>query len=154
MVLLQDLAIVEGWIYDGDYKGALLTKQQIIDRLEYAKLAGYIDRTIVLYAQMCPKGEEHPGGLTVEGVCSLISELQGLYPEMPGLNFYGCGECPLFNTRSLAMADAQMRPLNVRYSTAWMHSRAKIMRRSGLVTDDKNCGWQGWGRMAARRSRR
>ena len=60
MVLLQDLAIVEGWIYDGDYKGALLTKQQIIDRLEYAKLAGYIDRTIVLYAQMCPKGEEHP----------------------------------------------------------------------------------------------
>merc|ERR1712072_1668619 len=71
--------------------GALLTKQQIIDRLEYAKLAGYIDRTIVLYAQMCPKGEEHPGGLTVEGVCSLISELQGLYPEMPGLNFYGCG---------------------------------------------------------------
>jgi hypothetical protein len=87
-----DLAIVEGWIYDGDYKGALLTKQQIIDRLEYAKLAGYIDRTIVLYAQMCPKGEEHPDGLTVEGVCSLISELQGLYPEMPGLNFYGCGE--------------------------------------------------------------
>ena len=68
MALLQDLAIVEGWIYDGDYKGALLTKQQIIDRLEYAKLAGYIDRTIVLYAQMCPKGEEHPGGLTVEGV--------------------------------------------------------------------------------------
>ena len=62
MVLLQDLAIVEGWIYAGDYKGALLTKQQIIDRLEYAKLAGYIDRTIVLYAQMCPKGEEHPGG--------------------------------------------------------------------------------------------
>ena len=92
------MAIVEGWIYDGDYKGALLTKQQIIDRLEYAKLAGYIDRTIVLYAQMCPKGEEHPGGLTVEGVCSLISELQGLYPEMPGLNFYGCGEWRLLNS--------------------------------------------------------
>ena len=104
--MLQDLAIVEGWIYDGDYKGALLTKQQIIDRLEYAKLAGYIDRTIVLYAQMCPKGEEHPGGLTVEGVCSLISELQGLYPEMPGLNFYGCGKRPSsIGERRLLSAD-------------------------------------------------
>eukprot|EP01052_Picozoa_sp_SAG31_P069633 SAG31_NODE_28463_length_410_cov_0.662379_1_plen_58_part_10 len=52
-----DLAIVEGWIYDGDRKGPLLHKQEIADRLEYAKLAGYIDRTIILYAQMCPKGE-------------------------------------------------------------------------------------------------
>lgn len=86
-----DLAIVEHWVYDGTFDGALTTKQDVIRRLEYAKLAGYIDRTIVMYAQICPKGEEHPHGLAVDGVCSLISELQDEFPEMPGLNFYGCG---------------------------------------------------------------
>ena len=86
MVLLQHLAIVEGWIYDGDYKGALLTKQQIIDRLEYAKLAGYIDRTIVLYAQMCPKGEEHPGGLTVQVIPTpsyVLDRISPIFPRFP-----------------------------------------------------------------------
>eukprot|EP01050_Picozoa_sp_SAG11_P002163 SAG11_NODE_105_length_16528_cov_4.337635_8_plen_50_part_00 len=39
-------------MYEGDVQGALTTKQDIINRLEYAKAAGYIDRTIVLYAQM------------------------------------------------------------------------------------------------------
>eukprot|EP01050_Picozoa_sp_SAG11_P023595 SAG11_NODE_4783_length_1767_cov_1.642686_3_plen_47_part_01 len=33
-----------------------------------------------------------PNGLTVHGVCRLISELRSLYPEMPGLAFYGCGQ--------------------------------------------------------------
>jgi hypothetical protein len=48
-------------------------------------LAGYVDRTIIVYAQMCPKGDRFPQGLTVETVCSIITELQTRYPEMPGV---------------------------------------------------------------------
>ncbi len=38
-----------------------LRGQDLSDHLGYAKLAGYVDRSIVVYAQMCPKGERFPG---------------------------------------------------------------------------------------------
>ena len=36
-----------------------------------------------------PKSKQNPGGFTVESMCQLINETKTLFPEMPGLAFYG-----------------------------------------------------------------
>ena len=40
-------------------------------------------------------------GLTVESVCSMMTELQSRYPEMPGVAFYGCGAGNETDTQAL-----------------------------------------------------
>ena len=89
-----DLAVIENWICEGDNfcdfnvtrdtAGALATAK-------FAKRAGYLDRSIIMYSQMCPRSARWPRGFTVDGVCAMMAAVQQKYPEMPGVAFYGCG---------------------------------------------------------------
>ena len=83
-----DLAIIEGYSYNPEGGGAC-GKECFLARMAYARAAGYSDRTIVCYGMTVHKSKANPGGFTVDSMCSLIAETQALYPEMPGLAFYG-----------------------------------------------------------------
>ena len=83
-----DLAVIEGYSFNPEGGGAC-GKECFLARMAYARTAGYSDRTIICYGMTAPKSEANPGGFTVDSMCSLIAESQALYPEMPGLAFYG-----------------------------------------------------------------
>jgi hypothetical protein len=83
-----DLAIIEGYSFNPESGGAC-GKKCFFNRLQYAREAGYIDRTINCYGMTVPKSAANPDGFTVESMCALISETQDAFPEMPGLAFYG-----------------------------------------------------------------
>jgi hypothetical protein len=83
-----DLAIVEGYSFNPESGGAC-GKACFLSRLAYARSAGYIHKTINCYGMTVPKTTQNPGGFTVESMCQLINETQQLFPEMPGLAFYG-----------------------------------------------------------------
>ena len=63
-----------------DAKGAL---QLASDARKY----GYSDRAIIMYSQLCPKGDKWPKGFTVDAVCSMMAAVKAQFPEMPGVAF-------------------------------------------------------------------
>ena len=85
-----DLAVVEGYSFNPG-SGGTCGLSCFHSRLEYARQAGYIHKTINCFGMTCPKSEAYPNGFTVDSMCALVSETQTLFPEMPGVAFYGCG---------------------------------------------------------------
>eukprot|EP01050_Picozoa_sp_SAG11_P002164 SAG11_NODE_105_length_16528_cov_4.337635_9_plen_430_part_00 len=89
-----DLAVMEFWICQSDRScdfNVTRDTAAALSQAEFARRAGYLENSIIMYSQMCPKGAKWPRGFTVQGVCAMMTAVKEHYPEMPGVAFYGCG---------------------------------------------------------------
>ena len=86
-----DLAIVEGYsVCPGcPHCGCLSNYTGYFGRLDYARAHGYINRTIFLFGWVVARQPRAPHGWTLPQLTSAVRHVKALYPELPGVGFYG-----------------------------------------------------------------
>ncbi len=91
-----DLLILQGYTNVHKQFGPISTfaigMGGIKQRIDVAREAGALERTIVMLGHICKPDDYHPGyELTAEMVDQQIAELRAYAPEMPGIAFYFVG---------------------------------------------------------------
>ena len=78
------------WLCQGDSSCDVNATRDVKGALQLASDArkyGYSDRAIIMYSQLCPKGDKWPKGFTVDAACSMMAAVKAQFPEMPGVAF-------------------------------------------------------------------
>ena len=78
------------WLCQGDSSCDVNATRDVKGALQLASDArkyGYSDRAIIMYSQLCPKGNKWPKGFTVDAACSMMAAVKEQFPEMPGVAF-------------------------------------------------------------------